>query len=110
MNPGARVGDAYEVLGQAIRTDRFVLKKDLLNDVLDRVDRRPQTRIVQGQRRILEGLANGFNATEWTYDVVAVQPGFDANDISGNGRLNALILATYEWLKARKCTFTIWCT
>ena len=110
MNPAARVDDAYEVLGQAIRTDRFVLKRDLLNDLLDRVDRRTQTRIVQGQRRVLEGLAERFNATDWTYDVVAVQPGFDANDVTRNGRLNALILATYEWLKARKCTFSVWCT
>lgn len=110
VNPAARVDDAYEVLGQAIRTDRFVLKRDLLNDLLDRVDRRTQTRIVQGQRRVLEGLAERFNATDWTYDVVAVQPGFDANDVTRNGRLNALILATYEWLKARKCTFSVWCT
>jgi hypothetical protein len=108
LQPGVRVTDAYEVLGQSIRTDRFVLNVELFRDLIDRLDRRQNTRLVQGRKTTLQNWADDFVPTEWTCEVVVVQPGFDSRRIIAGQRLHALILATYEWLANRQCRFSIW--
>jgi len=105
--PGDRVKDAYEVLGQACRTSQRITK-DLLNDLTTQTKPPRSSPYIRGDSTILERLAIKIGSNKWKYRAVVVQPGFRCGDVARSKKINALLVATYEWLSNASVDFRVW--
>ena len=108
-SPSDRVAEAYEVLGQAIRSASWVATKKLVEELYDRTDAAGRgSQLVKGTRTFVKSLANNFRSNEWDYRVVVVQPGFKCSSILFSGKVQALVTSAYEWITNAGANFVIW--
>jgi hypothetical protein len=108
-SPSDRVGDAYEVLGQAVRSVSWVASRKLLEELHDRTkaDGRA-SELVKGSRPFIKSLVDSFRSNEWHYYVVVVQPGFKCMSILSSGKVQGLVTSAYEWITNAGAGFVIW--
>lgn len=107
--PSDRVTEAYEVLGQAIRSASWVATKKLLEELYGRTNSAGRgSRLVKGNRTFIKSLADNFRSNEWDYYVVVVQPGFKCSSILSSGKVQGLVTSAYEWITNAGATFVIW--
>jgi hypothetical protein len=98
--PGQRLEDLYEVVGQTIRSARWTHPRALFQELVRRWHHRPSIGVESGETRdevayILETWANQPPETElviWT-----VQPGLSIQDIEGWPAGSTLISAANGW-------------
>lgn len=105
--PGARVEDAYEVLGQACRNGQWLLSPTLMTR-LYQCTQPPRSSPLEGDPATLRVLSDQFRYNEWGYKIVAVQPGFDFAKIKREPKVLPLFISTYEWLSACGASFAVW--
>lgn len=85
--PGVRVGDLYEVVGQAVRSSRLVLNPEIVLRNLEhrqsptRRRGRP-TRFEKGTLKQLRALRVHENQYQFRFEIAIVQPGLLANDLT----------------------------
>lgn len=103
---GTRVGDAYEVFGQACRSALWLRRGDLLTQLKRQVKERKASHFVQGT--ITENQAKTFRSAQWTYRVVIVQPGFDLNQLGRNKKMAPLLSSVYDYLLPAGAELEIW--
>jgi superfamily II DNA or RNA helicase len=107
--PGVRVDDLYDVLGQACRNRTWVRSPDLLTEIVSRLESgQRKTKIVSGGLADLKKAAKTFVSNAWKYEVVAVQPGLHCTKASSGQNVNKLFTATNEWLLGSEASFFIW--
>jgi hypothetical protein len=107
--PGNRVDDAYEVLGQACRSDRWAGSPGLMEEIYRRTQERNSSNVTKGKSDDLKKLAESYNAYEWKYKVIVVQPAFDCKKILLSKKSTySLIVTTDEWLKTCDAELTVW--
>jgi superfamily II DNA or RNA helicase len=109
--PTDSVGDAYEVLGQAIRCGRWILSRELMGELHKHAKPPRSAPIVKpksGGLSQLKKLAEEFNCNDWQYQIVVIQPGFKSSKIEDSEKINPLLVATYEWIRSCSAEFAIW--
>ena len=79
--PGARVADAYEVIGQAIKSARWCQRDRIRSRIEHRMNGGGGNRFVQGTFAEVERLLGMPKPP--AFHVVAVQPGFKGDGLSG---------------------------
>lgn len=98
--PGQRLNDLYEVIGQTIRSARWTHPSGLFRELARRWHHRPSINVESDEQRdevaeILQAWANQPPETElvvWT-----VQPGLSIQNIEGWPAGSTLISAAYGW-------------
>jgi hypothetical protein len=104
-----RVSDAYEVLGQAVRSASWIASKKLLEELHSRTNASGRgSQLVKGSRTFIKSLAENFRSNEWQYYVVVVQPGFKCASILSSGKIQGLVTSAYEWITNAGATLVIW--
>lgn len=74
--PGHRVGDVYELAGQAVKSTTWALKQRVLANVRRRFNnRKGSARFVSGDLDRLDVLLSGAAAAQIEFEFIAVQPG-----------------------------------
>ena len=74
--PGHRVGDCYEVVGQALKSIPWTRWQRLLTTIRRRFStQRGSHRFIKGDLQTLEDLFDRNNASQMKFEFVAVQPG-----------------------------------
>ena len=74
--PGHRVGDVYELAGQAIKSVIWTLKQRVLGNIRRRfTQRKGSARFVKGDLDLLERLLTNAAAAQIDFEFIAVQPG-----------------------------------
>ena len=107
--PGVRVEDLYDVLGQACRNRSWVRSPDLLSEIVDRIEGATRsTKIVSGKLTDLKAATKAFVSNSWSYEIVAVQPGLHCAKATTGKNVNQLLVATAEWLIGCEAKFSIW--
>lgn len=75
-NPGHRVGDLYELAGQAVKSVSWALKQRIVANIRRRfTQQKGEHRFVAGDLGILEQLLTDAAAASIKFEFVAVQPG-----------------------------------
>jgi hypothetical protein len=106
--PGARQGDAYEVLGQARKCLRW-FNHDLFMEIMKSKENR---KMVCGSADDFRRIVGGMTPQLTHKRVVIIQPGFDMNKIrrSKDKSIRLMLLSTYEDLKNMAVDFQILCS
>lgn len=74
--PGHRVGDMYELAGQAVKSVIWTLKQRIIGHIRRRfTHRKGSHKFVKGDLNILEQLLNDTPAAKIHFEFIAVQPG-----------------------------------
>lgn len=107
-DPGTRVGEAYEVLGQACRNGQWILSPTLMEELCRRTQSPRESPLLRGDKTTLKVLSEEFRCNAWEYEIVAVQPGFNCSEIEKCGKVYPLFVATHEWLSACGARFAAW--
>jgi hypothetical protein len=107
--PGARIADIYELVGQGIRSVNWISKSGLFTELLSRVssDRRPRTELKVGDIKTLKRLAHLGAESGYNYVVYLVQPGLSISKACKNPRISPLLVNCYEWLEAYGVTLRV---
>lgn len=101
--PGARVGDLYEVCGQAARSVRWVgtpgkLFEHLLNREKD-ASKNGVQRLVLGNRSRLKQYSHLIETRRVTYRIFAVQPGLSKAAVATERKLQDILASTDTYLR-----------
>ena len=95
--PGDRVGDAYEVCGQAIKSVVYADPARLIGRIAGRYERQAGVaRFARGDRNILRGLLQAYGRARFKFEVVVVQPGIARDQLSP--RIAHLLSATNDYI------------
>jgi len=95
--PGGRVGDAYEVCGQAVKCDKWADRRSILDAVRRRLNREGgNSRFEKGTLEQVEKALNPDQRNRLLFESVIVQPGFSRAGI-GN-RISTLLAAADAYL------------
>ncbi len=106
--PSARVDDFYEVLQQACRSAQWTASPSLMSELLKHTAQPRNSPILKGARIDLENMTAHFRSNEWTFRVIAVQPGCDFQKAVKKPRVYPLLVATYQWLLDVGAEFSLW--
>ncbi|UCB53093.1 MAG: hypothetical protein JSV10_03145, partial [Candidatus Zixiibacteriota bacterium] len=104
---GARIKD-LQVLEQAYRSIHWI-RRDLPHEIAMHAigEERPKSRLVKGSNEMAMRLAKQGLTSEWTYEVVVVQPGLNCKQALGRKNTNTLLVTCYEWLSNLGASFSI---
>lgn len=69
---GLRIKEFYEVIGQAIKSSKWIRNSDIFNQLAKRIQKKPE-RLIKG---CLDNLPN-LKAHKYSYKIYVVQPGLD---------------------------------
>jgi superfamily II DNA or RNA helicase len=108
-NVGLRVEDCYEVVGQAVKSLRWVMSRDLLKRLYDRISRRSATQ--NTKLLAIEQLKDTFQPAEWQYEIIIVQPGFDIaglKSLKKSENLYQYLLALWDRVQDCNAELQIW--
>lgn len=108
-NPGHRVDDLYEVVGQCLRSVKWLTPGLFWRELRRRLDERASTRLLHGDPTELDaqvafGLA-GKLATD--FEVILVQPGLVLSDVENYPNCNTLLVCAGDWLKDQGAEFRV---
>jgi superfamily II DNA or RNA helicase len=106
--PSDRVGDFYEVLEQAARSAQWCRSPRIMEEIVKHTGAPRSSPIVKGRCADLENIAKTFRSNEWTYQVVAVQPGCDSAKLRKSKKVYGLVVAAYQWLLDSGGIFSFW--
>lgn len=98
-NAGGRVGDAYEVCGQAAKSMTWARRDALLSAMKRRLMRKRPSRFVRGSQVDAERLLGPGKRV--VLEIVIVQPGFSKAKLDGD--LGLLLAAADEYLVTGPC-------
>jgi superfamily II DNA or RNA helicase len=109
---GARLNDAYEVTGQAIKTHHLLQPIVLIDHIRRRFrDQTGRAEFAKGSMSDLEKLVTAIRRGELkvTFEIVLVQPGISKkaylkHDVSRN------LSGTRDYLMRYGCSFKLWCS
>ncbi len=74
--PGHRVGDVYELAGQAVKSVIWTLKQRVLGNIRRRfTHQKGSARFVKGDLELMERLLSDAAAAQIDFEFIAVQPG-----------------------------------
>lgn len=109
--PGRRVGDLYEVIGQAVKSIPWtIVPASLWPELLRRIDHRNAFRVLHGDadalRSQLEALASG-GRIDVAFEVTAVQPGVSVSDLGDWQIGRALVHAAVNWCASESVAFRL---
>lgn len=110
LTPGSRKSDCDIVFTQAMRSVNWVYTAL----VFERIDQRlsGNSKIIFGNRQLLNNIALNFSVNNWQYKIIVAQPGFDINKVSDKDRSNnnvyELAIPTYERISTGLAEFEIW--
>jgi hypothetical protein len=109
--PGRRVGDLYDVVGQAIKCVPWTLAQaSLWHELTRRLEHREAFRLLHGDREAfttqLERLVRDLSA-HVRIKVIAVQPGVSISDVHGWSFGRSLLYAAAEWCEAENTRFLL---
>ena len=108
-DPGARLQDIYEVLGQAIRSARWSSPSMLWRELLRRVRERPGLEVVGLEKadteRLLAEAAEDVSDT--SLRVWVVQPGLSLDRVGGWQEGKTLIANAYDWCHEMPAQLTL---
>jgi hypothetical protein len=96
---GGRVGDAYDVCGQAAKSLTWARRDALLSAMKRRLGRKRPSRFVRGSQAEAEALLG--RGRRVVLEVVVVQPGFSKAKLKGD--LGLLLAAADEYLTTGPC-------
>ena len=95
--PGDRVGDAYEVCGQAVKCVVYADPARLIGRIAGRYERQAGVaRFARGDRDVLRGLLQAYGRAQFRFEVVVVQPSIARNQLSP--RIAHLLSATNDYV------------
>ncbi len=108
----SRVDDLYEVLGQAIRSVRWVAQGPVFWEQIDqRLESRSFTIILSGDgaglRAAIKEWAQQPPLTE--FHIVAVQPGITAASTTRSPSVHGLLVSTHSWCHGQGAVFRLMC-
>ncbi|HPQ72007.1 MAG TPA: DEAD/DEAH box helicase family protein [bacterium] len=96
-NPGHRVEDIYEVVGQAIKSITWALKQRILSHIRRRFTQNiGGHRFVKGDMDLLDRILAEATPAKIDYEIVAVQPGLKKNGLPQ--RLAHILSAASDYL------------
>lgn len=101
--PGARVGDLYEVCGQCVKSIKHKhngmskLKTQLIRRNKQRMDRHGVSRFVIGDEELLKKITKESETKKVVFEVAIVQPGLSKERVSPE--ILTLLSSTYEYLQ-----------
>jgi hypothetical protein len=109
--PGRRLGDLYEVLGQAVKSIPWtIVPSALWPELLRRLDHRPAFHVIHGEeqalREQLEQLVSSA-AADIDLEVVVVQPGVSVSDLQAWQPGRALLHAAASWCSSESVAFRL---
>lgn len=109
--PGRRVGDLYEVIGQSIKCVPWTLvPSSLCQELLRRLDQREAFRVIHGDedefREELDRLVQ-TTRRQLRIEVIAVQPGVSISDVQVWPFGRALLHAAAGWCTAENTEFRL---
>jgi hypothetical protein len=106
--PGARQGDAYAVVAQALKCVRWLRKSDLFDVILSRAQNHPE-RVAQGSVEQLAELLQRGSPQTADYTVHVVQPGFDLGRIAEwhDESIRLIMLSLYDELACNDVKLSI---
>ena len=106
IKPGARQGDAYEVLGQARKCVRWLRRSTLFDIIRDRLT---EEKLVQGSVEDFERLVKRCSPQTARYTVHVVQPGFDIEKIRqwSDESIRLMFLSLYDNLRSDGVDFHV---
>ena len=107
--PGHRVEDLYDVVGQTIRSARWAGLAAVWKALSDRLGRRPSTRLVQGDvdelRRLLGELRTTGDVPRTK--IIIVQPGLITPKLHEWSNCYILVTSCFEWVEVHGATLRI---
>ena len=107
---GNRIADWNELFAQCARSHNWVRRSDLVMELDARIDRRKNTKILNGKRSRLTALASTYRTNEWSYHVLAVQPGCKIATLKSARKSHVYtgLHVIREWLLQANATLTVW--
>lgn len=104
--PGARVGDLYEVIGQACKSTRW-MNAILWPELTRRLRSRASTKLAHGDRsRLMAHLSQWSHRTPFTqYEVRIVQPGFQVDKVNDERAALRLLSNARQWITDHDADF-----
>lgn len=104
-SPGARVGDIYEVFGQACKSTMWVRYSGLIKYINDHITRRGSP-VLQGS--IGKGLVSRYQINQWAYKIVVVQPGLSVKKVLASEKLAPLVSSLCDYVQPSNADLEIW--
>lgn len=106
--PGHRLGDIYEIAGQAVKSVTWALKQRVLSNVRRRfTERLGSHRFVKGDLARLEEMLNGATPAQIEYEFIAVQPGLSKQGLP-NELANILAAASDHLVRGNFRPLRVW--
>jgi hypothetical protein len=111
--PAARVTDLEELVAQAIRSVQWLTPRaDLWAELRKRLDQRPATKIVEGERDEIVSLLDEWSAKPplASWSLWLVQPGLSAAALSTSPQTTSLINTAHSWVTSQNVEFGLICS
>jgi superfamily II DNA or RNA helicase len=108
ITPSDRVGDFYEVLEQSARSAQWCMSPRVMDEIVRHTGKPRSSPITKGSRKDLQKIAGQFRSNEWTYKVIAVQPGCDGAKLPKSRKVCGIVVAAYQWLLDSGSLFSLW--
>jgi superfamily II DNA or RNA helicase len=82
VNAGHRVGDVYELAGQAVKSTIWALKQRVIANIRRRFSQQKGgARFIRGDLNVLEQVLNDATSARIDFEFIAVQPGLQKADL-----------------------------
>lgn len=108
--PGCRKSDCDVLYAQVMRSIHWVSSYTFMDRLSERLQN--NSSIILGEEDIYESIKERFQVNSWNYKIIAVQPGFNVEQVSNEARSNnnvyELTIPTYERVVATLASLEIW--
>jgi superfamily II DNA or RNA helicase len=107
--PGRQVSDMYEVIGQAVKCARWVRRNTLMDELISRLQTRPNLKLLQGDKTLLEPFLRKHGPAHFDYHIYIAQPGLNVFDRKKHptDACTRLLLGTHDWLHHQAINFKV---
>ncbi|ARV14129.1 DEAD/DEAH box helicase [Polaribacter sp. SA4-12] len=107
---GANMSNITELLQQAMRNCIWIRSSFIIKQLLNRVNRTKNSRILDDKFDELNELNEDFIPTDWDYKVCLVQPGLSKSAVFKDNMTNVekLLVILHDRLSSSGCNLTIW--
>jgi hypothetical protein len=108
--PGCRLNDMQELLNQACRSHTWVRHPGFIEKLIRQLRERENSEVVHGVVDTLVDVGATYRRNEWSFAVVAVQPGLHLGQVQGprGVRMRPSIASAAEWLLSADARLSIW--
>lgn len=107
---GANMSNITELLQQAMRNCIWIRSSFIIKQLLNRVDKTKNSRILNDKYDELNELNEDFIPTDWVYNVYLVQPGLSKLAVFKDKQTNVekLLIILHDRLQSSGCNLKIW--